>query len=158
MHPSATATTIQPLVDAGRLVWAAAWRAQVAHLVLFAALPLCIVAARIAAGLLFLPALIAGPGDRNAELAMGADHLREASCWIALAPCARADDSLHDLDVGARSTSADPRFEPAAFVATPHEPFLPLPESITWRHGWFALWLVWFLAYLALRRPRRRTG
>jgi hypothetical protein len=155
MNPSVTAASARPLVDAGRLVWAAAWRAQVAHLALFAALPLLIVAARIAAGLLFVPALVTGPGDRHVELAVGADHLRDASCWIALAPCTRADDSLHDFEVARRPAARDPRWEPAAFVATPHEPFLPVPESITWRHGWFALWLVWFLAYLALRRPRK---
>ena len=73
------------------LLWSALWRVQVSHLVVFVLLPVAAIALRIAVGIVLLPFLLVGFGNRaplgSAELA----HLRTPGCWLTLAPCALAD-------------------------------------------------------------------
>lgn len=105
--------------------------------------------ARLASGIAVLPALLVGPGERTEAWPRGLDHLRDTSCWIALAPCAAADRTVLDFDEQPRR----PVFEPPPVEP---EPFLPVPTSFTARHLWFALWLAWFLGFLAVRERARR--
>lgn len=131
------------------LVWSALWRAEAAHLAIFAAVPGIVALARLAGGIAVLPALLAGPGDRAEAYPRGLDHLRDRNCWVALLPCPAADLTVLDFDEQPRR----PVFEPPAVEP---EPFLPVPTSFTARHLWFAVWLAWFLAFIGLRERSRR--
>jgi hypothetical protein len=137
-----------------QLIGSALWRVQAAHLAVFAVLPALALLLRVALGLVLLPFVVSGFGQR--ELALGAEvaHLRQPGCWVALAPCDFGDVTL--LAPPHRATTA-----PAAPLAPQTEPFLPLPTTFTVRHLWFLAWLLWFAVHLvrrARRPPGRRTG
>ena len=133
-----------------RLAWAAAWRAQAAHLLFFAVVPLAVAAGEAAIKIVFLPFLLLSFGDRNIDLATAADHLAHPGCWVALAPCDVADRGLVRLRAEpARSEAAS-----AQSGADEELPPIDLPDFLTWRHLWFAAWLAWYLVYL-VRQGRK---
>jgi hypothetical protein len=130
------------------LVWAALWRAEAVHLGLFVVAPLLLGLLKLLLGIVFLPLLLVGFGDT--DLGTRDSHLREAGCWIALAPCSIADASL--IEFPARTVAApDSQANP-----TPREPFAEWPSAVTLRHLWFAAWLSWFVFHLVARERRRR--
>lgn len=130
------------------LLWAAAVRAQIAHLLLFVLVPLLSVLMRVMFAIVFMPFFLLGGGDRNVQLGAPMSHLHDPRCWIALAPCAAADRTLFTLGETAtppRNAAVRPTPSASANVVD------PLP--VTWRHAWFLAWLAWFLVYL-LHRER----
>lgn len=129
------------------LVWSALWRAEVSHLAIFAVLPMTSAILRAAVGIVLLPFLLVGFGDRTLTTGGEVAHLSQWSCWVALAPCSVTDRTLVLLPGTARSRVADDA----------PEPFLPPPSSLTLRHVWFVVWLAWFASYLIRRERRRRV-
>lgn len=132
--------------------WSVLWRAQVAHLAVFVVVPLLATVARVALGLVLLPFLILGPGNRDASLGAELAHLQRPGCWVMLAPCPLADRALAALPVDPPQEAAP---ELAPYAPPAPEPFLPIPQSLTVRHLWFLLWLGWLGVFL-FRRERRR--
>ncbi len=142
------------------LAWSVAWRAQVVHAVLFVLLPLLAATASFALGIVLMPFLLLGEGDRTVMLGTEARHLREPGCWVMLAPCSVADRTLFGLPWGggeAMSAATTSPTEPEV------EPFLPIPETFTLRHAWYFGWLAWLGVFLVRRErggpaatPRRR--
>ncbi len=133
-----------------RILWAALWRAQAFHLVLFALVPVVVAALDFAFGIVILPFSLLSFGDRTLSHGEQARHLREPACWVVLAPCAVADAKLVALPWAARSFEhGKPPAEPAV------EPFIDasLPDNLTPKHLWFFVWLLWFMVYLHRRRP-----
>ncbi len=128
------------------LVWSALWRVQVSHIAAFVLLPAGAALARFSLGLVLLPMLLVGFGNRAHEGAAEVSHLSSPSCWVALAPCAFADLALLSVSRSLRSGQADPSLEPE------REPFLPVPTEFTIRHGWFLLWVLWFILFLVRRQ------
>lgn len=115
------------------------------------AIPLAIALVQVALGIVFLPFYLLGAGNRNVELAQAAMHLRDAECWVALAPCRIADKPLVPLPWAGRVRGAD------HLPGSPEpEPFLPLPADLTARHVWFLVWLFWFALYLKARENQRK--
>ena len=139
------------------IVWVALWRAQVSHLLVFAALPLLAFALRAALGLIFLPFLLLSFGNRNVTAGAELAHLPVPGCWLALAPCPIADLTLLPSLIASGNSATGERL-PAPpkmpVAAEPAEAFIPMPTSVTLRHAWFGIWLVWFIAHL-VRRGRR---
>lgn len=134
------------------LLLSALWRAQVSHIAVFALIPGIAALSRAAIGIVLLPFLLVGAGDRVAELPGEVRHLAEAGCWIALAPCSLAERSLFKAHARPQPAQAAEVHAPA----TPEpEPFLPMPTSFTVRHAWFCLWLGWFLVFLWRREKAR---
>lgn len=131
------------------LIWSALWRAQVTHLALFVLVPVVAASIRAAVGIVLLPFLLSGFGDRAYEGLTEVGHLRSPGCWVAVAPCAISDASLFALP---GTTPASLPGGPGALEA---EPFLPVPTEFTLRHAWFGIWLMWFAIFL-IRRERRR--
>ena len=134
------------------LAWAAAWRAQAAHLLFFAVVPQAVAAGESAIKIVFLPFLLLSFGDRSIELTTAVDHLTRPGCWVALAPCEVANTALVRLraePVGGKqpSTQSDADDDLAA---------VDIPDFLTWRHVWFAAWLGWFLVYLVRRERKAR--
>lgn len=133
------------------LIWSALWRAEVTHLALFVVLPCAVLAARAVFGIALLPFLLVGASGRDASLTGEVRHLGEPACWVAVLPCSLADRALYEPDA-----SPTPSTQPSTGVpGTEPEPFLPLPTSLTVRHAWFVLWLLWFVAHL-FRHERAR--
>jgi hypothetical protein len=140
----------RPIFEAIHLVWGAAWRAQASHLAIFALLPVIAAGVRLLLGLVLLPVLIVGFGDRQADGPTEMSHLRQPGCWVALAPCPAASMALFPL----RRQVADPA------SGGPREgdvePFFPLPSDFNLRHAWLVVWLVWFAWFLVRRDVARR--
>lgn len=128
------------------LLWAAAWRAQAMHLIVFGVLPLLLAIGRIILMLVFLPFLLLSFGNRNLSPTTGVEHLRSPQCWVVLAPCAAAERTLFAFN-RARATS------PATGTADDSS-LISMPAAFTWRHLWFVAWLLWF-AFFLVRRKRR---
>lgn len=125
------------------LVWAAAWRAQGLHLVLFVALPLALFWLHQLWDVALMPMPLMGFGEHDDRSPLLPPHLQQPGCWLALAPCGWAEQDLPGLPV-------------RAVPDAPTEPFLPLPTAVTGRHLWFALWLVWFGRWLWQQRAARK--
>lgn len=134
-----------------RFTWSVLWRAQATHLAVFVAVPLLAALARIGLGLVLLPFLLLGPGNRDASLGAELAHLKRPGCWVMLASCPLADRALAALPVDPPPEAAP---ELAPYGPPEPEPFLPVPQSFTVRHVWFVLWLVWLGIFL-VRRERR---
>jgi hypothetical protein len=137
------------LVSGALLVWSALWRAQAAHICIFVLLPGLVALLHFSVGVVFLPFLLIGEGERTLTLGEQVNHLVRAGCWVALMPCDLAERTVFDLpsqNMQAPSTAAQNWLQPEP------EPFIPLPTSFTLRHAWFIAWLVWFLVFLARRR------
>lgn len=131
------------------LLWAAAVRAQIAHLLMFVLLPLVSVLMRMLLAIVFMPFFLLGGGDRNVQLGAPMAHLQDPRCWIALAPCAAAGRAVITL-----GETANPPPDAAVRPTPAATGVQPLP--VTWRHVWFLAWLAWFLVYL-LHRERLRA-
>jgi hypothetical protein len=146
-----TTSTLSGATAVG-LVWSAAWRAEVLHLAFFIAAPACVLLGKLAAVMFFPLLIVMGPGDVSVFVRAGSEQLRNPMCWIALAPCADADVPVPGIPhlYSATEAASDRGAE------SNQEPFVELPRAVTWRHVWFATWLVWFLVYL-IRREGRRT-
>lgn len=129
------------------ILWPALCLAELAHVMVFTAVPLLIVLVKVALGIVFLPLLLLSFGDRDVKLTPSVDHLREPLCWIALAPCRRAGSELMAWPPAVVAPSAAPADDDDG-------PWIELPNALTWRHAWFILWLVMFIAYLL--RPERK--
>lgn len=130
------------------LVRAAAWRAEAAHLLLFAVVPLAVARGEAAIKIVFVPFLLPSFGDRNIELTAAADHLVRPGCWVVLAPCDVADSGLLRL-------RAEPvRGQTASAQSAADEEFPPIEiaDFLTGRHLWFAAWLARYLVHLVRRR------
>ncbi len=140
-----TETLLAPLA----IVWSAAWRAQVSHLVIFALVPGIAALTHVALGIVLLPFTLASPGSKNVTFGAQVTHLSEPSCWVAAAPCGVAEKAIVSTPWAASSESQS---------NDSLEPFVPLPTEFTVRHSWFVLWLVWFLGYLAMREKARRAA
>ena len=137
------------LVSSALLIWSALWRAQAVHICIFVLLPGLVALLHFAVGVVFLPFLLIGEGDRTLTLGEQANHLVRGGCWVALMPCDLAERTVFDLPVQKKQgsgTSAQNWLQPEP------ESFMPLPTSFTLRHAWFVAWLVWFLVFLARRR------
>lgn len=134
-----------------RFTWSVLWRAQATHLAVFVAVPLLAALARIGLGLVLLPFLLLGSGNRDASLGAELAHLKRPGCWVMLASCPLADRALAALPVDPPPEAAP---ELAPYGPPEPEPFLPVPQSFTVRHVWFVLWLVWLGIFL-VRRERR---
>ncbi len=135
-----------------RLIWAALWRAQVAHLAIFVAVPLAAWLAKALLGVVFLPFLLLSFGDTPQRTQ--ASHLSPGPCWVMLMPCALAEVQVLPLS---RASAAGPVDQAAGSTATEVAPFLPMPSALTLRHAWFAVWLMWFIAHLwKLERKQRK--
>lgn len=133
------------------LVWSALWRVQASHLAVFVLLPGVAAALRAVVGVVLLPFLLVGVGDRTQAHVSELGHLSSAGCWLALAPCTLADLALLALP---ESLSPAPASSP---YAVEPEPLMPLPTALTVRHLWFALWLIWFVGFLVRRSRQRRV-
>lgn len=141
-----SAANARPLVDALQLLWAAAWRLQVAHWAVFVLVPAAAVVANAAFGIALLPFQLLGPGASSTELGTGVAHLASPACWLALAPCSFAEIPLAPLPWAERLADA---VEP---------PMMPWPAALNVRHLWLALWLAWFVTFLVRHeRARRET-
>ena len=149
------------------LVWAALWRAQVSHLLVFAALPLLAFALRAALAFVLLPFLLLSFGNRDAAIGAELGHLSTPSCWVALAPCPIADLTVLPFSRTSSSSSAlskpvsanqSPAPSTTPVKSEPPEAFLPMPTSVTVRHVWFAVWLAWFVAHLVWQDTRLRKS
>ena len=130
------------------LLWSALWRVQASHLAVFVLVPAAAAVLRLALGLVFLPFLLVGFGDRALDGPAEVAHLRNPGCWVALAPCALAEVPLLALPGRAPPAAATSGTGPEP------EPFLPMPSDLTPRHAWFLAWLLWFVLFL-VRRARR---
>ena len=133
------------------LVWSALWRVQVSHLAVLVVVPAVAAALRAAVGIVLLPFLLVGLGDRTHGQAREFGHLSSPGCWLALAPCELADRPVFALP---ESLSLAPASSP---YAVEPDPFLPLPTALTARHLWFAVWLIWFVRFLVRRSRTRRA-
>jgi hypothetical protein len=129
------------------LIWAAAWRAQAAHLLLFVLVPLALTIGRTLLAIVFLPFFLIGEGDTNVNLSRSMDHLRQPDCWIVLAECSAAGRVLFELPWVDNGGTEEP--SGALSLADRYTPHWP--DAVSWRHGWFVLWLVWFVVYLRRR-------
>jgi hypothetical protein len=129
------------------LVWSALWRAQVSHLVVFAAIPALSALVQAAIGIVVLPFLLLGFGDRAHGIGIQIHHLSSFGCWVMLASCSAADHAIMALPQLAGQSR-----EVGA------EPFFGIPSDINLRHVWFALWLGWFVWFLVRRERSRRTA
>ena len=139
---------MRPLVSSTLLVWSALWRAQAVHLCIFVLLPGVVALLHFAVGIVFLPFLLIGEGDRIITLGEQANHLAQGGCWVALMPCDLAERTLFDLPSQkqeASTASAQNWLQPEP------EAFMPIPTSFTLRHAWFVVWLVWFLVFFTRR-------
>ena len=133
------------------ILWAALWRAQALHLLLFGLVPIAIAVLDVAFGIVILPFSLLSFGDRTLSYGEQALHLREPGCWVMLAPCTVADINLVALPWSGLSIDhGSPQLEP------PVEPFIDasLPDSLTPKYLWFFGWLLWFLVFLHRQRPR----
>jgi hypothetical protein len=126
------------------LLWAAALRAEIAHLALFVLLPLLNVLIHLMLGIVLLPFLLLGAGDRGMDPAAPKSHLGDPGCWIVLAPCVAADRTLFSLGATVPTPAPDPAVEPTQ----PTPPSGVEPMRITLRHIWFLIRFAWFLEYL----------
>lgn len=135
-----------PLTAAASLLWAAAWRAQLAHAAIFVVAPVLLGLGMLAVAIVFMPFFLVGEGAVNRTAGPDVSHLRDPHCWVVVAPCPLADRPVPGMPQWARP--ADPAVSPGP------EPFWEWPDVLTWRHVWFATWLAWFLAY-CVRRERR---
>ncbi len=129
------------------LAWGALWRAQAAHLAVFAAGPIVVALLQLAWALVGLPFLLVGAGNREVTVGVAVKHLASPGCWVALAPCAFAQREV--LDVGGSGDAAAGGQDAAAPGAGGE------PVALNVRQVWFALWLVWLGVFL-VRRERRR--
>jgi hypothetical protein len=136
------------LVSSALLIWSALWRAQVVHLCIFVLLPGLVALLHFAVGIVFLPFLLIGEGDRVLTLGEQANHLAQGACWVALMPCDLAERTVFAApsEKQEASTAGAQNWPPLA-----PEPFMPIPTSFTLRHAWFVVWLVWFLVFFARR-------
>jgi hypothetical protein len=124
-----------------RFIWSLLWRAQVAHVFVFVLAPLLAAIVHAAVGIVMLPFLLLGAGDRSNDLGVQAQHLFEPGCWVMLAACTASNWALVEL--------------PLAQTQPNDVPFLPVPSYLGLRHVWFLVWLVWLVAFL-VRRERKR--
>lgn len=131
------------------LAWGALWRAQAAHLAVFAVGPTALALLQLAWAALSLPFMLVGAGDRDVSLGVAAKHLSRPGCWLMLAPCALAP--LEVFDLGGFSNPATGPSGPAAGDAGE-------PQAINVRQLWFALWLGWLVVFLVRRERRRGRG
>lgn len=141
-----------PAVRALRLVWSALWRAQLSHLLVVALLPASAALLHVALGIVLLPFVLLGAGDRHLTFGSQVAHLNQPSCWIALAPCPIADCEI--VALGSREPAHAGPEAGSGTTPPPMEPFLPMPSGVTVRHVWFVLWLAWFLWHV-VRRERQ---
>ena len=141
-----------PVASALGFAWSVLWRAQVTHLTVFVAVPLLAALARVALGLVLLPFLVLGTGNRDESLGAELAHLKRPGCWVMLASCPLADRALAALP-----TDPLPEAAPglAPYGPPEPEPFMALPQSFTVRHLWFLLWIGWLVIFL-VRLERRR--
>lgn len=130
------------------LVWSALWRAQVAHLAIFALVPALAALVQMTLGVLLFPFLLVGFGDKEIGAGTQVSHRASPGCWIVVMPCPVAERTVAHLPM----LREEPQAEPST------EPFLPRPSDLTLRHIWFVLWLVWFLVFLVRRERGRRVG
>jgi hypothetical protein len=143
---------VATLVAALRFAWSVLWRAQAAHLAVFVAIPLLATLARVGLGLVLLPFLILGPGNRDESFGAELAHLKRPGCLVMLASCPLADRALSALPVDPPPEAAP---ELAPYGPPEPEPFLAVPQSFTVRHLWLLLWLGSLVIFL-VRRERRR--
>lgn len=135
-------------VSLAGLAWGALWRAQAAHVAVFAARPIVLALLQLAWALVALPFLLVGAGDRDVTVGVAVKHLASPGCWVALAPCALAQREVFDLGgFGGPSTGREAAATGAAGESA----------AIDVRQLWFAVWLVWLVVFL-VRRERRRGG
>lgn len=138
------------LRTAGRLIWAAAWRAEALHLAMFIVAPVLAALGKLAVAFAFPLLLIIGPGDPMLYVKRGTEHLRQPGCWLALAPCMYAVRSVE----GAPKMPESRDLPDTAASEYDDRLSFSLPHVITWRHVWFFAWASWFILYV-VRRERR---
>lgn len=127
--------------------WGATWRAQVAHLGLYAAVPLAWEAARTALFIVFLPFTIMSFSDQKRDLTDGTlDHLRDPRCWTFVTPCAGPRSQRLHTPVVYSEECRDGSCPPARSLVTDL-------GGVGWKVLWAALSFAWILAWL-----RRRPG
>lgn len=119
---------------------------------MFVLVPVAAAALRASLGVVLLPVLLVGFGDRTDEGASEIRHLASPGCWLALAPCSLAEKPLVALPM-----AQSPAASSTPYTVEP-EPFLPVPSDLTPRHVWFGLWLLWFVWFLLRRRRKRRAA
>lgn len=135
-----------------RLAWAAAWRAQSLHLAFFIVPPLLLVMGKGLLAMAFPLPGTAGPGDSTVYIDKASEHLDEAGCWVALAPCAYAERTVPGIPPLAERASTAFRDGRARLD---QEPFVELPRELSWRHLWFLGWLIWFVLFLRAYEQER---
>jgi hypothetical protein len=139
---------MRQLVSSALLIWSALWRAQAVHFCIFVLLPGVVALLHFAVGIVFLPFLLIGEGDRILTLGEQANHLAQGGCWVALMPCDLAERTLFDLPSQKQEASTALAQN---WLQLEPEAFMPIPTSFTLRHAWFVVWLVWFLVFFAMR-------
>lgn len=127
-----------------RLVVSLLWRAQAAHWGVFVLAPLVSAAAQIALGLVMLPFLLLGAGDKALSWGAQIQHLSEPSCWVMLARCSAADRVIVELH--------SPEAGPGTIDA------LASLGHIGLRHVWLSVWLLWLLVFLVRRERAARKA
>lgn len=132
-----------------RLAWGALWRAQAVHVAVFAVGPIVLALLQVAWALVSLPFLLVGAGSREVAVGVAVKHLASPGCWVALAPCALAQQEVFDLG-GFGSPSTGGSADAAGGAGE--------PLAIDVRQLWFALWLVWLVVFLVQRERRSRAG
>jgi hypothetical protein len=126
----------------------AAWRLQLMHLVVYAAVPLLWVGVNFGFFAVTFPLRILGPGQGPGWYDGALDHLKRTTCWTFVTPC------------------SGPRVEPgenAFFLGRPDCPpgrscSVPVPtsgERLAWAWFWKLLWLITGMVWIEGWRQQR---
>jgi len=123
---------------------AAAWRAEVVHLLIYVAAPLAWEAARLAVLVVSLPFAVMSFADQGPFLDRTLNHFHEAGCWIVVAPCS----GPHFDGFERRPVDVHPCRPPAACAPEPSAD--GSGGEWRWRLVWLAASLLWIARWRCL--------
>ena len=121
-----------------RRTWGMVWRAELAHLAVYALLPLGWAAGRAMLFVLFMPFSVMSFGDQPGEKGTF-DHLRRPECWTFVSLCASPSAQFRGLTALERTACQQGKKCPS----------LPISYSDRWQMAWKLLWTVLATLWIA---------